>query len=87
MEEVRILPVHVDGVVAGEVRKRYGADYRIETCDDPRRAAEVLEGLAREGCDVALVLAGFADEDADGLSVLGAVRLDHPLARRGTAWR
>jgi thioredoxin reductase (NADPH) len=69
--------------VAGELHKRYGDDYRIETCDDPARAAEVLDGLAREGCAVALVLAGFADDDAEGLSVMASVRQNHPLARRG----
>lgn len=70
-------------VVTGELAKRYGDDYRIETCDEPARAAAVLDGLARHGLDVALVLAGFADDDDAGLDVMSSVRQNHPLARRG----
>lgn len=70
-------------LVGDELVKRYGGDYDVEVCDDPDRATERLEKLARDPRDVALVLGAYSSEDPDGLEVLGGVRGTHPNARRG----
>lgn len=70
-------------VVSGEIRKRYGTDYEVVSCDDPSRAVDDLRRLAMQRSDVALVLAAFSNDDPDGLTVMAAVRSIHPAARRG----
>lgn len=69
--------------LADEVVKRYGHDYRVETCDDPQRSIDLLQQLKSARIDVALVLAGFSDDDPDGLETIASVKAIHPAARRG----
>jgi hypothetical protein len=49
----------VDGesraVLDGELRRRYGADYEVVTCVSYDQARTALEGLRRQGRDVAMV--------------------------------
>jgi thioredoxin reductase (NADPH) len=74
---------HTLAVVGEELEKRYGPDYDIERCDDPIRATAHFDTLQSGGREVALVLAGFSNEDPEGLEVLASVRSRHPTARRG----
>ena len=68
--------------VASELAERYSRRYRIEAVGDAVRATGLLEQLAADGADVALVLVGQAEvETTDGWLFDQARRL-HPQAKR-----
>ena len=63
--------------------KRYARDYRVECLGDPEPALGRLADLARDGEDVALVLAGRSLADAACGELLERARQLHPHAKRG----
>ncbi len=69
-------------VLSEEIRKRYGDDYVIFVCEDGEHAVDDLLTLADEDRDVALVLAGYAARDPEGLAILARCRTIHPAAKR-----
>ena len=70
------------GRVAEELRRRYGADYRVECASSPNAALELLEEMRAAGQPVALVLAAQWMAEMNGPELLARVRDLHPLARR-----
>ena len=73
-------------VLAGletQLVKRYAHDYRVECLGDADRARGRLADLARDGEDVALVLAGRSLADAACGELLERARQLHPHAKRG----
>jgi thioredoxin reductase (NADPH) len=62
---------------------RYGRDYRVECTRSPAEALALLEQLAADHEDVALVLAGEALEGMTGSDLLDNARRFHPQAKRG----
>ena len=65
-----------------EITKRFAEDYEVVVCRDAGHARNDLEVLSRNERDVALVLAGYARSDPDGLAVLRDARAQHPAAKR-----
>jgi thioredoxin reductase (NADPH) len=70
------------------LRDRYGRDYRVECTRSPHEALALLEQLAAENEDVALVLAGQTLDGMTGSDLLDGARRLHPHAKRGLliAW-
>ena len=73
-------------VVAGEIVRRYGADYDVAAWSDPDGALEELSRLRSAGNHVALVVALHSGDD-DGVGLLGRVREIDPHARRAVVVR
>ncbi|HKK28668.1 MAG TPA: FAD-dependent oxidoreductase [Gemmatimonadota bacterium] len=69
--------------VAGELERRYAADYRILREPTATGALETLGRLRDEGEPVALLLAAPWTEDLPGEELLCRSRTLHPGARRG----
>ncbi len=69
-------------LVDGEIRKRYGADYRVVAKQSARAALEELRRLNEAGEPVALVLADQWMPEMTGADFLGEARLIEPLAKR-----
>jgi thioredoxin reductase (NADPH) len=69
--------------VGRALRRRYGADYRVDCARSPAAALGSLTRMSDAGEDVALVLAGQWLEDTTGGDVLDRVKRLHPHARRG----
>jgi thioredoxin reductase (NADPH) len=65
-------------IVEEELGRRYGADYRVHVCT-VGELKEVLDGAAREGDDIAVVLAA----GKEGADLLSQMRGRFPTARRG----
>jgi CheY-like chemotaxis protein len=74
--------------VERELRDRYARHYRVVCMRSPREVLARLEGLAAEGQQVALVLAGQRLSGMTGSELLDQARHLHPHARRGLlmAW-
>jgi thioredoxin reductase (NADPH) len=70
------------GRVEAELRKRYGADYRVITTGSAKEALEALGKLRDGQGQVSLVLAGQWLQDAIGTELLARVRQLDPAARR-----
>ena len=64
------------------LRRRYGADYRVMTECSPEAGLDLLERLARQGHDVALVAADLRLPGMDGLEFLERARALHRGAIR-----
>jgi len=69
-------------IVADEVRKRYGADYRVVTSTSHREANEDLERLRQSDTPVALILATHGGREQRGISFLAGTRGLHPTSKR-----
>lgn len=94
-ERLRAVVMAVDedadalSAVHHELRKRYGADYRIVAERSPAVALEVLRDLAARGEPVAIVLADLRLAGGRAPDLLGRVAALHPTAKRAfmvTAW-
>ena len=70
------------GRVEAELRKRYGADYRVITAGSAQEALDALGKLRDGQGQVSLVLAGQWLQDATGTELLARVRQLDPAARR-----
>jgi thioredoxin reductase (NADPH) len=65
-----------------QLAERYASHYRIETVRSPAEAADLLDRLAADRSDVALVLAGPAALDGPDGGLFDHARRDHPQATR-----
>jgi thioredoxin reductase (NADPH) len=72
-------------ILDGELRRRYGADYEIITCDSYSDGLDVLSDLGRRHRDVALIIGCYGPADRDGLSFLRHSRSLHGGAKRAVA--
>ena len=70
------------GVLAEELRKRYGADYAVACDGDPQAALQALERVQADGGQVALVLADQWMPAMTGVELLSRVHGLHPTAQR-----
>src|SRR4051794_32093420 len=80
-----LLAFHDDDEVHASLRRqltRYVADYRVEIFGDPDKALTLLEALAANGDDVALVVAGEALWSAREGTGIELVRELQPQAKR-----
>lgn len=68
--------------VAGELRKRYGADYAVEVCGSEDDVPDLVAGLRNRGLPVAAFLAGLGPDDPEGLDVLARMGALDPGAVR-----
>jgi thioredoxin reductase (NADPH) len=68
--------------LAGDLERRFGGDHRILTEPRPKAALEALEGLARQGEEVALIVAGQKMAELSGVTVLLRAHELHPSAKR-----
>ena len=68
--------------LAGDLERRFGADHRVLTGTSPGAALEALEGLARDGEEVALVVAGQRMAELPGVQLLLKAHDLHPSAKR-----
>ena len=86
MPQPVILLVADDGsmldALAGDLRRRFGGDYRILPERSPTAAVAALERLADGADQVALVIAARRMEGMDGLVLLVRAHELHPLAKR-----
>jgi len=73
--------------LAGELSKRYGADYSIVVCDTPAELGTRMRELITAGTPVALVIGGAGEADPDGIEVLAQVRAVDPTTARVAAVR
>jgi thioredoxin reductase (NADPH) len=64
------------------LRIRYGADYRVIAERSPEAGLELLDRLARQGDDVALVAANLRLPGTDGVEFLQRAHALHPRAMR-----
>jgi thioredoxin reductase (NADPH) len=73
-----------DGLLrlARDLRRRYGADYRLITAVSGPAALPRLARLQEEGEQVALLVAGQWLPQMTGIDFLGRAHLSHPAARR-----
>lgn len=69
-------------VVETQLTQRYVHDYRVICLGDPDAALLTLAELSHAGEEVALVLAGMSQTDADHSGLLERVRELHPHAKR-----
>ncbi|MGH2751291.1 MAG: FAD-dependent oxidoreductase [Actinomycetota bacterium] len=89
-EELNVLPAIVVvsrdprnfSIVDDEIRKRYGPDYRVVTCESHEHAIESLRALGTERVPVALILATYGLQEPDGIAFLAGTRSLHPTAKR-----
>jgi thioredoxin reductase (NADPH) len=70
------------GILDGELRRRYAADYEVVTTGSYEHARAILDGLRHWQRDVAMVLACYSPADRDGLGFLRRARSLHPSAKR-----
>lgn len=86
MTSAAVVAVSRDAVVLDAVRRqlteRYAHDYRIECLGDPDDALALLETLADDGVDLALLLAAQSTVEATGTALLDAAHRLHPQAKR-----
>jgi thioredoxin reductase (NADPH) len=68
--------------VRAQLVERYGHDYRIECLEDPAKALALLETLADDGVELALLLATQSTVAAAGDTLLDAAHRIHPQAKR-----
>ena len=68
--------------LAGDLERRFGTDHRVLTGTSPGAALEALAGLARDGQEVALVVAGQRMAELPGVALLLKARDLHPSAKR-----
>jgi thioredoxin reductase (NADPH) len=68
--------------LAGDLERRFGADHRVFTERRPKAALEALEALARQGEEVALIVAGQKMAELPGVAVLLRAHELHPSAKR-----
>jgi len=68
--------------VAGDLERRYSADYEVARAGSAQRAAEISGQLAIDGRTVALVLSSLILSDSDGAEALALVRAQHPGSLR-----
>jgi thioredoxin reductase (NADPH) len=68
--------------LAGDLGRRFGADFRIVAERSPDAALAALRALADAGEDVALVIAARATAELGGLELLLRMRELHPGAKR-----
>lgn len=73
--------------VGRELTRRYQADYAVITCADEGELTEKISAFRDNGTSVTAVLAGFGDEDRDGLDVLAGVAALLPDAMRACVVR
>ncbi|HEY7421250.1 MAG TPA: FAD-dependent oxidoreductase [Gaiellaceae bacterium] len=74
-------PLLLDAV-REQLVERYAGNYRIECLRDPKEAVALLETLAADGVDVALVLATQSAIAATDGALLDATHRLHPQAKR-----
>jgi thioredoxin reductase (NADPH) len=74
-------PVVLDAVQT-QLAERYANDYRIECLRDPSDALVLLEELAGDGVEVALLLATQSTVEATDGALLDAAHRLHPQAKR-----
>ena len=65
-----------------ELTERYGAHYRIEQASSAAQLGDLLECLAGDGADLALVLVGHSTLETTDGAVLDMARRLHPQAKR-----
>jgi thioredoxin reductase (NADPH) len=65
-----------------QLAERYASHYRIETVRTPDDAGDLLDRLAADGSDVALVLSGPAALDGPDGGLFDHARREHPQAKR-----
>jgi thioredoxin reductase (NADPH) len=65
-----------------QLAERYASHYRIEPVRAPDDAGDLIDRLAADGSDVALVLAGPAALDGAGGGLFDHTRREHPHAKR-----
>lgn len=70
------------GVVEGELRKRYGADYQVISAGSANDPVRLLAGLRDDQREVSVVLAAQALSGMTGTRLLAQVRQFHPAAKR-----
>jgi thioredoxin reductase (NADPH) len=68
--------------VEAQLRQRYAGDYLLLFAGDPDEATRTLGDLAREGVEVALVLAANPPSAAGDADLFDGVRRLHPHAKR-----
>lgn len=68
--------------LARDLRRRYGADYRVITATSGPAALPRLARLQEEGEQVALLVAGQWMPQMTGIDFLGLAHLSHPAAHR-----
>jgi thioredoxin reductase (NADPH) len=68
--------------LAGDLERRFGADHRVLAETSPGVALDALEGLARDGQEVALVVAGQRMAELPGVLLLLKAHELHPSAKR-----
>jgi thioredoxin reductase (NADPH) len=68
--------------VEAELVERYGRRYRVECLRDPAGGLAVLEALADDGVDLALLLVAPAAVRAANVALLDRARSLHPQAKR-----
>lgn len=73
--------------VARELSRRYGADYTVLVCGGADEVSEQVGDLRHRGVALAAVLAGFGDQDPDGLDVLAEVAAGQPDSLRACVIR
>src|SRR5262249_44406242 len=74
-------PVGLDALRV-QLVERYGHDYRIECLADPDDALALLETLAGDGVEVALLLAAESTGEAASDALFDAAHRLHPQAKR-----
>jgi len=65
-----------------QLAERYACHYRIEPVRTPDDAGDLLDRLAADGTDLALVLAGPAALDGANGDLFDHARREHPQAKR-----
>ena len=68
--------------VSLQLTQRYERSYRIESLRHPDEAAEVIQRLAHDGADLALMLADLPALSADEGGLFDQARHLHPQAKR-----